>query len=165
MLFRAKVLNLRIIVSTEKIYESELMPHFWNSFQLQKVFDPNEQQIKIHYAFVEWIKFAWQPQINIYLHKYLHWIHMLFVTICRAKAFEIHTSLLMSTQYWYFYSKYWQFIYPVIAHLIKEGYYIKICFCGGFLNPHLWIFFHWFFRETKRDREILMWGKHINARA
>lgn len=57
MMFRAKLLNLRINVSTKIVYESELVPQFLKlSFQLERIqakniaFDPlNDQGIRIKY--------------------------------------------------------------------------------------------------------------------
>lgn len=86
-LFRAKLLNLRTMVSTKKTDESELVPQFLKLFSTREIaFDPNDQQIRIQYTFVEWIKFAWQPQTNMYLHEYWHWIHKSLLSICVAKA-------------------------------------------------------------------------------
>lgn len=60
IIIRAKLLNLRIIISTKKVYESELRPQFLKlSFQLERVqvkkvaFALNDQQITIQYIIVE----------------------------------------------------------------------------------------------------------------
>lgn len=122
------------LLSPQRKSESELEPQFLKlPFQLrefkQKIYD---QQIRIR-IWINKLNLPWQPQINTYPHKHLHWIHkrLPFLAKCIAKVIS---SYLWNT---YFPTHVYTVLiflfqilatvfFPAIVHPIKKWYPIKI---------------------------------------